>query len=1035
MAKGLTEAKKRIAEAKRTKATELNLSLLGLTTLPPELGQLQNLQSLDLSENQLSALPEAVGQLQKLQSLDLSENQLSALPDAVGQLDNLQTLNLSYNELGTVPEAIGRLRNLQTLGLVATGLSALPDAVGQLQSLKTLGLNANRLGALPEAIGQLQNLHTLALYSNKLSVLPEAIVKLRNLQTLTLGRNRLSALPEAIGQLQNLRILGLGNNQLRALPQSIGGLPKLSIIHGSFRLASGSYHAETSFRENPLSQLPPEVVEQGDEAILEYLQGTFEEGERQWVSKLLIVGQGGVGKTSVLRALQGEGFDFEERTTRGIAIRKIELKHPGEEGVVMTLTSWDFGGQEIYHATHQFFLTSRSLFLLVWNAREDYEAGKLPYWLDTISARAPDSPVLIVATHTDERAASLPFEELKRKFPQVIDHFEVTNKPPRDGIEALRQAIATAAAKLPLMGEIWPASWKDAADAVRRMRRKHISPNELHRRFKKHNVGQKCVGIPETWLHQLGDILYFKDNRDLDDLVILKPQWVTEYLSKVLESRQVQDTENIPEEAEESRAVLEGLQMLGKHGIFTRPHMEEVWHDLDPNLQDHFLRLMEQFDLSYRTKEHDDISIVVERLSLDEADYRPQWDAKQADGCQQIQMKFELDQTMPAGIPTWFIARSHRFTTYTHWKYGALLKDDENGTHLGLVRALPDDKIIYLTVRGPSPHNFFVLLKDGLDKTFERFPGLKIKVTLPCPGHVDLPECPYEFDFAAMERAVRRTPPIRKVACQRTWEEVEVSQLLFGIHWGTQEETVRKGRETVRWEQVLGLLSAMDHRLDQNAEAVGKLTGLVQRQFLQLYRSEQEKIDSRVPNVFVLGPHVDDPEIRTLFGGASEPSWTRRLWSQVVGPRMQVQLCCQAPGQWHPALKGGRYDLADPDSWLSAMLPYLERMMKVFRVAAPLAGPVAGVVAPVVPDAFKYQFQFTKSLVAAIPEFGDRDSVRRIREEGEGSEGRLHGAELRALKSLLSKKDPEEDYGGLDKVVTPEGHHLWLCEYHANEYR
>jgi len=44
------------------------------------------------------------------------------------------------------------------------------------------------------------------------------------------------------------------------------------------------------------------------------------------------------------------------------------------------------------------------------------------------------------------------------------------------------------------------------------------------------------------------------------------------------------------------------------------------------------------------------------------------------------------------------------------------------------------------------------------------------------------------------------------------------------------------------------------------------------------------------------------------------------------------------------------------------------------------------------------------------------------------------GAALRALRQLLDEKDPGQHWGGLKKVLTPEGHYLWLCEYHAEEY-
>jgi hypothetical protein len=47
----------------------------------------------------------------------------------------------------------------------------------------------------------------------------------------------------------------------------------------------------------------------------------------------------------------------------------------------------------------------------------------------------------------------------------------------------------------------------------------------------------------------------------------------------------------------------------------------------------------------------------------------------------------------------------------------------------------------------------------------------------------------------------------------------------------------------------------------------------------------------------------------------------------------------------------------------------------------------------------------------------------------------LQGAALRALRQLLDEKDPQQHWGGLKKVLTPEGHYLWLCDYHAKQYK
>ena len=177
--------------------------------------------------------------------------------------------------------------------------------------------------------------------------------------------------------------------------------------------------------------------------------------------------RGGRGQDAALaRPVRGEPFEENAPKTPGIDIRPVELEHPAADGVTMQLNAWDFGGQEIYHATHQFFLSERSLFLLVWNARHGYEQGKLYYWLDTIQAKAPDSPVLIVAAHADQHPASLPLQDTQRKYPQVLGHYEVSNRD-GTGIPELRERLREVAADLPLLGEEWPAAWFDAANAVR----------------------------------------------------------------------------------------------------------------------------------------------------------------------------------------------------------------------------------------------------------------------------------------------------------------------------------------------------------------------------------------------------------------------------------------------------------------------------------------------------------------------------------------------------------------------------------------
>ncbi|MBI3914424.1 MAG: leucine-rich repeat domain-containing protein, partial [Chloroflexi bacterium] len=814
---------------------------------------------------------------------------------------------------------------------------------------------------------------TLNLRYNNLTALPSEIGKITSLKELDLRGNQLTSLPPEIARFANLRSLDIGHNNLTALPPELSQLSKL---------------VSWEFEGNPLISPPPEIIKQGKNAILEYLGKLFEKGTRQWISKMLLVGQGGVGKTALSRALRGERFRTDLDTTHGIEIRTLEFKHPTESSVTMQLNTWDFGGQEIYHATHQFFLTNRSLFLLVWNARHGFEQGRLYYWLDAIQALAPDSPILLVATQIDERDADLPLADLRAKYPQIVDSYTVSNKTGQ-GIKELRHAITNAAAKLPLMGEQWPTAWLNAANAIRAMPEKHVAPQKFFNAMASHGVTDTSQRVLTQWLHELGDILYFADHPELNDLVILKPQWVTEYISKALESDEV----------------------INQQGIFTRDHMYRLWRDLDPSMREHFLRLMERFDLSYRTLESRDVSLVVERLPLEKPDYTKLWETPRAvEEFHEISLKFRLN-TIPAGIPTWFIARAHRFTTHTHWRNGAVFAESDR-KHLALALALPHDRYLQLTVRGPYPHNFFALLKDGIELILARFPGLQVTRLIPCPGHNGKP-CTHEFDYELLLKRLHIKPMIE---CPVTLEDVSVPEMLFGWDWNTRDA-------------VLERLDVIEHMGEESLVELKELRALAQREFTNAFRRDQSLIESHCPNIFVLRPRDADANgIRKVLQDAK---------TTIAGRQIDLQLYCQAPGFWHPTKLGGRYQIDEPAKWIAATAPYLQRLITVLKYASPIVGPWFNLLDKATYDkVLKADLDFLNAVIKQIPDLEkEHPDFELSGHVGRADDPeRVEGAALRALRALLDEKDTRQEWGGLRKVLTPEGHYLWLCNHHAQEY-
>jgi Leucine-rich repeat (LRR) protein len=129
-------ALQRIQEAEASRTIHLNLSELGLTELPPEIGNLAYLQDLLLSYNYLHELPPEMGNLTNLQRLYLNGNQLVSLPSEIGNLDNLQILNLRDNQLASLPPEISHLNALRILDLRDNQIQHLPAELSLSESLK-----------------------------------------------------------------------------------------------------------------------------------------------------------------------------------------------------------------------------------------------------------------------------------------------------------------------------------------------------------------------------------------------------------------------------------------------------------------------------------------------------------------------------------------------------------------------------------------------------------------------------------------------------------------------------------------------------------------------------------------------------------------------------------------------------------------------------------------------------------------------------------------------------------------------------------
>ena len=168
-------------------------------------------------------------------------------------------------------------------------------------------------------------------------------------------------------------------------------------------------------------------------------------------------------------------FSLKEPKTDGIRITHWPLRLNEKEDVKLNI--WDFGGQEIMHATHQFFLSKRSLYLLVLNGREGGEDADAEYWLKLIESFGGDSPVIVVLNKVKEHPFDVNRRTLQQKYP-TIRAFIRTDCKANIGFDELQKTIERETDRLEHLRDNFPAAWFSIKNRLSGMKECFLSFDE-----------------------------------------------------------------------------------------------------------------------------------------------------------------------------------------------------------------------------------------------------------------------------------------------------------------------------------------------------------------------------------------------------------------------------------------------------------------------------------------------------------------------------------------------------------------------------
>lgn len=643
---------------------ELDIQSCNLTELPPEIANLKDLKFLRVATTPLKMLPKEIKNLTELREIQLLENELEALPDEITKLSKLVRFWVAGNKVSFVPESIGNLSSLQELNLRRNPLTFLPDQIRKLVSLQSLLLDGCLFSELPNDICGLESLRWLGLAGNKLSKLPESIGSLSRLEVLDLNHNHLLTLPPSICKLGSLRKLFLHSNEDLRIPPDVLGPSWDEVEYKGRQPASPGQILDFYFSKKKANVAPLNEI------------------------KLTLVGRGGSGKTATVNQLLRQEFIPGTDETIGIDIADWHLPCPGGDPVRVHV--WDFAGQTLLHGLHQFFLSSRSVYVLVLAGRDDLAHEDAEHWLRIISAfgthRAEDgtetAPQVIVTLNKweTERGESRPRvdqELLREKFPGIRAFVETDCKTGY-GIKRLKKELAEAVAAEKWVREGYPKPWfqvKERLAAAWTKEGKDYLPYEQYQAICSESgitEPQRQAGLARV-LHYLGLALNYGDDERLKDTTVLNPHWVTGNIYKLMR-----------EAPRDSDAVM------------TLEHVAGVLPKESPEMRAYLVELMRRFDLAFPLPEKTQHWLVPQRLPA----HQPQLpEAFREKGATRLRFSYSA---LPAGMLPKFITRTHILSDdlpETRWVNGVVLQLQYAQA---LVKADHAERTISVSVIGPE---------------------------------------------------------------------------------------------------------------------------------------------------------------------------------------------------------------------------------------------------------------------------------------------------------------------------------------------
>jgi internalin A len=513
------------------------------------------------------------------------------------------------------------------------------------------------------------------------------------------------------------------------------------------------------FKNLPIKSPPIEIIKEGVSDVKAYFYQIDKDKKESYLfeGKLLIIGEGGVGKTSFVKKMinSKSNLPVSSETTFNIDINKIEFKMQNDLSDKMYINAWDFGGQKIYRGTHQLFFSDKCLYVLVDDNRE--EKTDFSYWINTIHQLAGKDCSLVIVLNQKHGRKGSSFDEVgyKSQFGDIIkDVIEVDLKKDISEIDILRDIIKLRFRSLPLIGNPLPYSWVKIREELKGIHENYISFDSFLEICKRNNVKDfKIIDTICSYFNNIGVFTHYSDDVILRERIYLNSNWLVETLYKVLDNEIINENK----------------------GRISFEEVNEIWIDEGLHLEiQRFCSLMNKFGLMYQIQESNDF-VVPEKLPKQKP-----YDNWEYTNESNLKFKYEFEKYNPKGIMSKIIVGLNKYIKNQDLVWHKGMNIEYDNTFAEIIETYGMKNSFEIRISGDNKNVLLAIIIEKFDEILSVYKNLIYNKLVQCNCEKCVNDMnPHFFKYSALIR--RREKNVLHIDCEKDFEKVNVNNLLKGI--------------------------------------------------------------------------------------------------------------------------------------------------------------------------------------------------------------------------------------------------------------